>query len=84
MQNDAALADEIEFISKENSRLQADINALKQKRQELYFANKAHQAAAEELKSKSEQTGVTVPVGVFLALWLAVCYVGLVLDNYYS
>ena len=82
--SETALSTEIDFAAKEVTRLKADINAMEQKQQELSSANRLHQAASEELRSKAENVASTLPLYAVVVLWLVFFYIGLTLDKYYS
>eukprot|EP01063_Lacrimia_lanifica_P012106 TRINITY_DN18715_c0_g1_i1.p1 TRINITY_DN18715_c0_g1~~TRINITY_DN18715_c0_g1_i1.p1 ORF type:complete len:293 (+),score=103.39 TRINITY_DN18715_c0_g1_i1:77-955(+) len=79
----SSAAADVERLQSENKRLKAELTTWEQKREELLSANKACQAAAEELRSKGEVAGVTIPGWMFLVLCLIFFYLGLAMDRFY-
>eukprot|EP01064_Diplonema_japonicum_P021707 TRINITY_DN31276_c0_g1_i1.p1 TRINITY_DN31276_c0_g1~~TRINITY_DN31276_c0_g1_i1.p1 ORF type:complete len:269 (+),score=66.38 TRINITY_DN31276_c0_g1_i1:41-847(+) len=78
------LASQAERIQNENAKLKAELAALEQRKNDLKMKSKEYEAASDELRSKAEKSGMTIPGWLFMILFLACFYMGLVFDKFYS
>eukprot|EP01059_Diplonema_ambulator_P030497 TRINITY_DN5238_c0_g1_i1.p1 TRINITY_DN5238_c0_g1~~TRINITY_DN5238_c0_g1_i1.p1 ORF type:complete len:296 (+),score=63.62 TRINITY_DN5238_c0_g1_i1:50-889(+) len=71
-----------ERIQNENAKLKAELADLEQRKNHLKMKSKEYEAASEELRSKSEKSGMMIPAWLFIMLCFASFYTGLVFDKF--